>query len=87
MNSWHQLGHSIRSNRSQHWGIRRKPKTILFKELKLTSCKGVVHDDDLSLEKIVDGWEETSPDDRPCQNNADASPSGIWKSSRSRQLL
>ncbi|XP_010258465.1 PREDICTED: chromatin assembly factor 1 subunit FAS1 isoform X2 [Nelumbo nucifera] len=87
LNSWHQFGHSIHSNRSQHWGIRHKPKTVLFKELKLTSSKGVVRGDDLSLEKLVDGWEETAPDDRPCQNNADASSSGIWKSRRSRQLL
>ncbi|XP_077225443.1 chromatin assembly factor-1 (FASCIATA1) (FAS1) [Tasmannia lanceolata] len=33
--SWHKLNQSIVWNKSQHWGIRRKPKTSLIKELKL----------------------------------------------------
>ncbi|KAL9450279.1 hypothetical protein AB3S75_012086 [Citrus x aurantiifolia] len=50
LSSWHRFGHSVRSNRNQHWGIRRKPKTELFKELKLTNT-GLGHDDDLSMER------------------------------------
>ncbi|KAL3523275.1 hypothetical protein ACH5RR_016109 [Cinchona calisaya] len=56
LNSWHQLGFSIRSNRHMHWGIRRKPKTELVKELKLSSNRGLAREDDMSIEKLVDGW-------------------------------
>ncbi|KAL9351946.1 hypothetical protein Peur_054626 [Populus x canadensis] len=40
------LGFSIRVNRKQHWSIRRKPKTGLFKELKLTAIRDPTHNDD-----------------------------------------
>ncbi|XP_059628601.1 chromatin assembly factor 1 subunit FAS1 isoform X2 [Cornus florida] len=85
--TWRRLGHSVHSNRKQHWGIRRKPRTELVKELKLTSGSGATRDDDLSIEKLVDGWDETSIDGRSCHRNADCSlPSG-QKHNRSKQLL
>ncbi|PRQ41488.1 putative chromatin assembly factor 1 subunit A [Rosa chinensis] len=66
LSSWRHLGHSIRSNRNQSWGIRRKPKSELFKELKLTTSKELVHGDD-SMEKLVDRWGEPVNDERSCQ--------------------
>ncbi|KAF8402385.1 hypothetical protein HHK36_013340 [Tetracentron sinense] len=86
LTSWHQLGHSIRTNKSQHWGVRHKPKAVLIKELRLTTSKGLVHGDELSLDKIVDGYEETLPDNR-CQSNADISQCNIRKCNRATQLL
>ncbi|KAF8393777.1 hypothetical protein HHK36_019975 [Tetracentron sinense] len=87
LTSWHQLGHYILTNNSQHWGRRHKPKAILIKELRLTTNKGLFHGDELSLEKIVDGCEETVPDDRSCQSNADTSQCDVQKCNRTRQLL
>ncbi|KAI3762306.1 hypothetical protein L1987_52731 [Smallanthus sonchifolius] len=52
LDSWHQLGHC--SSRKLHWGIRRAPKTVLVKELKLTS-KG---EDDPIVDKLDDAWSE-----------------------------
>ncbi|KAI3807885.1 hypothetical protein L1987_23821 [Smallanthus sonchifolius] len=52
LDSWHQLGHC--SSRKLHWGIRRAPKTVLVKELKLTS-KG---EHDPIVDKLDDGWSE-----------------------------
>lgn len=74
MNYWRRLGHSIRSNRKEHWGIRRIPKTELVKELKLTASRQSHHDDELSLEKLDDGWgesRETNSDCRQYHTNAD----------------
>ena len=86
MSSWHRLGHSIRSNRKQHWGIRQKPKTELFKELKLSASRGVACDDDLSMDKLVDGWGQRISDDRLCQAS-DSSLPDVKKCSRGKQLL
>ncbi|KAK9705469.1 hypothetical protein RND81_07G059600 [Saponaria officinalis] len=59
MNSWRILGHSTRSNK-QHWGMRRKPKTELIKELKLTTNEEQAQDDDLCVdtENIENGCYE-----------------------------
>ncbi|XP_050381216.1 chromatin assembly factor 1 subunit FAS1 [Argentina anserina] len=65
LSSWRHCGHSIRLNRNQSWGIRRKPKSELFKELKLTISKGLVHGDD--MEKLVDRWGEPVNEDISCQ--------------------
>ncbi|XP_043705397.1 chromatin assembly factor 1 subunit FAS1-like [Telopea speciosissima] len=83
--SWRQLGHASHSNRLQHWGIRRTPKTVLVKELKLTSNKEVECDD--QLDKLVNGWEETVSCDRSGHNNADVPLTDIWKHNRAKQLL
>ncbi|KAH9755656.1 chromatin assembly factor 1 subunit FAS1 [Citrus sinensis] len=85
LSSWHQFGHSVRSNRNQHWGIRRKPKTELFKELKLTN-RGLGHDDDLSMERPEDRCEAQTLDDRSCVTSSDSS-SAITKCKRWKQLL
>ena len=58
-----------------------KPKTELFKELKLTANKGLSYDD-LSVERLVDGWGEQNSDDRSCLNDAD-----VKKWSVRKQLL
>ncbi|XP_017977661.1 PREDICTED: chromatin assembly factor 1 subunit FAS1 isoform X1 [Theobroma cacao] len=67
LSSWRHLGHFLHSNQKQCWGMRRKPKTELFKELKLTANKGSSHDE-LSVERIIDGWGEENSDDRSCFN-------------------
>lgn len=79
--------YSDRSNRKQHWGIRRKPKTELVKEIKLTGNRGLARDDELSIEKIVDGWEETTAEDRLFDTNAYSCPSDAQKCNQSKQLL
>nr|QKZ93426.1 FAS1 [Vuralia turcica] len=70
---WRNLGQSIRSNRKQGWGLRRKPRTELFKQLKLTANKDVVHYDELSMEMHVDKLEEQSSDNRSSPISADSS--------------
>ncbi|XP_030472285.1 chromatin assembly factor 1 subunit FAS1 [Syzygium oleosum] len=90
LSSWHRLGLSIRSNQEQHWGIRRKPKTEIFKELKLTtpnSVKGAAQDDELNLEKIVSGWNERISDDASICKAGDKSHLGMRKCVRRKQLL
>ncbi|KAK3007227.1 hypothetical protein RJ639_016169 [Escallonia herrerae] len=87
LNSWHCLGHSIRSNRNQNWGIRRKPKTELVKELKLTTNRGLPRDDEVNLEKVVDGWGETNSDSRLCHTSKCGSAPRDRKCTRSKQLL
>ncbi|KAJ4968992.1 hypothetical protein NE237_015693 [Protea cynaroides] len=85
LSSWYQLSHSSHSNKPQHWGIRHKPKSVLIKELKLTSNKGVEHGDE--LDKLVNGWEETVSDDRSGHDNADDPLTDILKHNRVKQLL
>lgn len=70
---WHQLGHSRSSRR--HWGVRRAPKTVLFKELKLTS-KG-------EYDSVVDNFET----ELKYNANSDGLASGSQKLSRCKQLL
>lgn len=84
MSTWRCLGHSIRSNTKQTWGLRHKPKAELIKELKLTSNKGPARDDDLWID--ADEWEQPSTDDKSCHVNADVSPS-TSKYVRRKQLL
>lgn len=86
MSSWRSLGDGIRSNHKQRWGLRRKPKAEQIKELKLTSNKGPVRDDDLWIDGIVDAWGQASNDDKSFPTNATASPN-TCKYLRSKQLL
>ncbi|GMI78848.1 FASCIATA 1, NUCLEOSOME/CHROMATIN ASSEMBLY FACTOR GROUP B, FUGU 2 [Hibiscus trionum] len=65
LSSWRHLGHSLRSNQKQCWGMRKKPKIELFKELKLTANKRLSHDES-SVEGLADGWEEQNPDVKKC---------------------
>ncbi|XP_076954370.1 chromatin assembly factor 1 subunit FAS1-like [Bidens hawaiensis] len=82
LDSWHQFSHS--SSRKRVWGTRRTPKTVLVKELKLTS-KGEDEDDPVA-EKFDDAWIET-------ESKGNASPvpdgpvSGSKKLRRRKQLL
>nr|KYP64197.1 hypothetical protein KK1_018787 [Cajanus cajan] len=85
--SWRCLGQSIRSNRKQRWGLRQKPRTQVFKELKLTAIKTAVHDDELDVEKHVDRLGECSSDISSCPMNTDSSPLDAKKYSRGKQLL
>lgn len=85
--SWRCLGHAIRSNRKQHWGIRRKPKREVVKELKLSTNRGMALDDELGIEKLVDGWGEAKVDGRSCDTNADSSVSNSQRHYWSKQLL
>ncbi|KAL8233184.1 hypothetical protein R6Q57_002962 [Mikania cordata] len=78
LDSWNRSSHCI--SRKRQWGIRRTPKTVLVKELKLTS-KG---EDDPIVEKFDDGWIENDS-----RNNAssDSSVMGSQKLSLRKQLL
>lgn len=84
MASWR---YSDRSNRKQHWGIRRRPKSELVKELKLTGSRGLARDDELSMEKLVDGWEETTTNGRLFDTNAYGCLSDAQKCNLTKQLL
>ncbi|KAL6998034.1 hypothetical protein U1Q18_008158 [Sarracenia purpurea var. burkii] len=85
--SWHRIGHVIRSNRKQHWGIRRKPKREVIKELKLSMNRGLSQDEELGIDKLVDGWGEIKIDGRSCDPNAHNFVSSSQKHYRSKQLL
>ena len=87
MISWRFLGHTIRSNRKQHWGIRRKPKTEAINKLKLSTKRGLTHDDELTIEKLVDGWGEVKVDSSSFDTNADSSVSSSQRQYRRKQLL
>ncbi|KAI3705986.1 hypothetical protein L1987_76238 [Smallanthus sonchifolius] len=78
LDSWHRLSHC--SIRKRQWGIRRTPKTVLVKELKLTS-KG---EDDPVVEKFDNGWTESESKNNA---NSDGSVFGGQKLSRRKQLL
>ncbi|XP_019194253.1 PREDICTED: chromatin assembly factor 1 subunit FAS1 [Ipomoea nil] len=79
LNSWHGLGHLIRSNGKVHWGIRRGPRTKVVKELKLTTNKGLTNDDELSVVKLVDRWVDSNTDSTSCHVNPKSSQSGQKK--------
>lgn len=66
LTSWHCLGRSILSKGKVHWGIRRKPKTNVVKEIKLTASRGLTCDVEDKTEKLVDGWAEPSSNTRSC---------------------
>ncbi|KAM1251322.1 hypothetical protein FF1_033821 [Malus domestica] len=87
LSSWCHIGYVIRSNRSQHWGRRQKPKTELFKELKLTTSKELVHGDDLSTEKLADRWGEEVCNDKSCQTNTDCSLADVKRCKLGKQLF
>lgn len=73
-------------NRNQHWGTRQKPKTELVKELKLTSSSGVVHNHELSVGKLADGWAEQISDNISCQTRKNC-PVKKFSQGRGKQLL
>lgn len=81
LDSWHQLGHC--SSRKRHWGIRRTPKTVVVKELKLTS-KG---EEDPIVEKSDDGCAESKNECRLSNTNTDGSVLDSQKLRRRKQLL
>ncbi|KAH1044659.1 hypothetical protein AAZX31_09G227000 [Glycine max] len=85
--SWRSLGQLIRLNRKQRWGLRQKPRTKVFKELKLSAIKTAVHDVELDMEKHVNRLGECSSDISSCPMNEDSSPPDTKKYSRGRQLL
>ncbi|KAK8639219.1 hypothetical protein V6N13_137610 [Hibiscus sabdariffa] len=86
LSSWHHLGHCLRLNQNLCWGLRMKPKRELFKELKLTANKGLSHDD-LSAERLADGWQEQHSVDKSCHNDADVSVHDVKKCCVRKQLL
>ena len=84
---WHDLGKSIRLNRKQRWGIRWKPKSELYKELKLASTTRVAHNGDLAMEKHVDRLGENSYDIISDPLNADSYLLNAKKYCHGKQLL
>ncbi|KAL1803170.1 hypothetical protein ACET3Z_031817 [Daucus carota] len=86
LNSWRCSGHSIRTDRKQHWGIRRTPKTELIKELKLTGTEEHC-DEELITEKLADDSGESNSNCRECHTNKDEPVSKNLSRRRMRQLL
>ncbi|MED6114680.1 hypothetical protein PIB30_082807 [Stylosanthes scabra] len=84
--TWRNLGHSIRSNRKQRWGLRQKPRTAIFKELKLTASKAVDYDE-LGMEGHEDRQGECTSDIGSSPMNVDSSPPEVKKYCRAKQLL
>ncbi|KAL8517883.1 hypothetical protein ACS0TY_009265 [Phlomoides rotata] len=74
LNAWRSSRCSINSNRKRHWGIRRKPKSELIKELKLSTNKELTCEEDFSMEKFVVGWEDSNNDKSFSQTNTVNSP-------------
>lgn len=87
LSSWRLLGHSIRSNRNMRWGIRQKPKSDIVKELKLTTNRDLARDDDMNIEKLVDGWVDSSVDSAFCQTNTRSVIPINTERTQSKQLL
>lgn len=89
LSSWHHLGHLIRSSKEQHWNLRRKPKTEIIKELRLTAttARSLVQDDELNLEKLVDGCRESVHEENLCESTPDRPPIDAKKLKGRRQLL
>ncbi|GAB4835407.1 hypothetical protein Ancab_000317 [Ancistrocladus abbreviatus] len=52
VNSWSCLGHPIWLRSKQHWGIRRKPKIEVIKELKLCHSNGLANYEDPTIESL-----------------------------------
>ena len=86
LNSWRCSGHSIRTDRKQHWGVRRTPKTELIKELKLTGTEEHC-DEELITEKLADDSGESNSNCRECHTNKDEPVSKNLSRRRMRQLL
>ncbi|GLT40932.1 hypothetical protein SLA2020_150280 [Shorea laevis] len=80
LSSWRCMGHSLHLYGKQCWGMRKKPRTELFKELKLTTNKEHYSGDDSSIEKMVDGWGS-------CLADANNSAPDVKKGSGRKQLL
>ena len=70
-----------------HWGIRRKPKTDLVKKLKLTANKGLAREEEMNIEKLVDGWVGSSTDSRLSPTNSDSITANGRAHVQSKQLL
>ncbi|XP_010528632.1 PREDICTED: chromatin assembly factor 1 subunit FAS1-like isoform X2 [Tarenaya hassleriana] len=86
--SWRRLGHRIHSSLKQHWGMRKKPKSELFPELKLSTNKGPASDNEHGMENQEDVWEEKNLGRESCASQCDSSSSsGVKKSRRAVQLL
>ncbi|KAK1370876.1 Chromatin assembly factor 1 subunit FAS1 [Heracleum sosnowskyi] len=80
---WRHLGHGIRSNGKQHWGIRQTPKVELVKELKLTMSSQPQCDNELNIEKLPNVYGDTNIVCRLDHTNAECScysgPKHKWK--------
>lgn len=84
LDSWRSIGHSTRSKRKVHWGIRHTPKTALVKELKLTNNSEITCDEDQVEEKnLIDH----NMDGRQSHMSIDKPLSQCQKRMRSMQLL
>ncbi|XP_021893690.1 chromatin assembly factor 1 subunit FAS1 [Carica papaya] len=83
LSSWHHLGNVICSNSRQCWGVRQKPKTELFKELKLSTNRVITHDDEFN----IDGLAEKRLNDRSCTPYSDSLIRDVKNCKRRKQLL
>lgn len=77
LSSWRNLARAVRSNSNNHWGIRKKPKTELFQELKLGHNKDMARACELSMQTV---------DGRSCTESVSSTPD-IRKCKRSKKLL
>uniref|UniRef100_A0A7N0TBS5 Chromatin assembly factor 1 subunit FAS1 n=1 Tax=Kalanchoe fedtschenkoi TaxID=63787 RepID=A0A7N0TBS5_KALFE len=87
IDAWHSLGQYIRSNRKQHWGLRRRPRTELIKEIKLSNCKDIACDNDSSDIKLLNSLEDSEADKSKNNVAANNSVHCEQKGHRRRQLL
>ncbi|KAI4304179.1 hypothetical protein MLD38_039728 [Melastoma candidum] len=83
LSAWRHIGESIRLTKDQHWGMRQKPKVQLYKELKLNTPKEIVMDEELNIERIVDGWTDRTS---LCHSGHETLPK-TRKHMRRKQLL
>ncbi|KAG9142402.1 hypothetical protein Leryth_020804 [Lithospermum erythrorhizon] len=82
LNSWRPLRHS----RKLHWSIRQKPKRELVKELKLSTNTETCHDEELNVDRVVDGSVDQSTKSKFCHSNTEVFPRP-QKLKRHKQLL
>lgn len=87
MDSWHRLGKSIRTNRNQHWGSRRKPRTELIKEIKLSSCKDIASENDPIYVQLPISMKGSVIEENKSDADAYEVVYGIQKGFQRKQLL
>lgn len=80
VSSWRSMSRSLHSNRKQCWGMRKKPKTELFKDLKLSANKAPYSGDESGIEELEDGWSS-------CRTDANNSATDVKRCIGRKQLL
>ncbi|XP_047332081.1 chromatin assembly factor 1 subunit FAS1-like [Impatiens glandulifera] len=85
--AWRSFGRTNCPNRKKHWGVRLKPKSEVIKEIKLSTGKALVGEDELNMEKLDGVWDKTNSDGRSDNTMSDSSGPLRQKPNRRKQLL